>query len=169
LDQNLDTNEELPTSGRMPLFFVPELSNGDAAGNEKLLGRTLEALIQTCGPDPDARAHIPDASYLKAVQNGVYEALDKRLDLVQQWITVNVERFTQGNQDIRNLTEKLKAAALSMRAALRLCLHRCSECQLLCLRTYRHSGDHSCGTDHLCASDCEVVEEHSQREPCGLQ
>jgi hypothetical protein len=152
----------------MWLFFVPKFSGKDVSENEALAEQALEALVQTCGLAPSNRFQMADATYLEDLQSGINAALDTRLALVQQWMTVNVERFPPGNQDIRNLIGRFNTAALAMRAAARLCSSGCSNCQLLCLRTHRHSGDHSCGTDHRCVFDCAVSEEHVQREACGL-
>ena len=164
----MDTDEELPTPNRMSPLFVPDFSDANAAENEVLAEEALHSLIQTCGPAVHTRYHMPDATYVEALQNRLNEILDERLSLVQQWTSVNIERFPSGNQDIRNLAGKLSMAGLAMRTAMRLCSSGCSECRLLCLRAYRHSGEHSCGTDHRCVASCEVFEEHSQREPCGL-
>lgn len=164
----MDTDEELPTSDHMPSFFVSDFASGDASETETLTEQALEALVHACGPASRIQPSTTDSAYLEALQKSIYEALDERLALVQRWITENVERFPPGNQDIRNLTGKLNSAALAMRAAVRLCSSGCSDCQLLCLRAHRHSGEHSCGTDHHCVFDCEVSEGHAQHEPCGL-
>ncbi|KAH7337761.1 hypothetical protein B0J17DRAFT_664159 [Rhizoctonia solani] len=166
--KNMDTDEELPTSNEMPPLFVPEFSGANAAENEVLAEKALHSLIHTCGPAIDARHRMLDASYIKLLQNRLYETLDQRLSLVQEWMRVNTEHFPSDDQDIHNLTRKFDTAALGMRTAMRLCSLECSLCQLLCLRAYRHSGSHSCGTNHMCILSCEVVEDHSQREPCGL-
>ncbi|CAE6486842.1 unnamed protein product [Rhizoctonia solani] len=166
--KNMNTDEELPASKDIPPLFVPELSEATTADNEVLTEQALHSLIHMCGPASDTRHRTPDATYVKLLQNRLYEILDQRLSLVQQWMRVNIDSSSLDDPDIRNLTGKFDAAALSMRAAVRLCFLECSLCQLLCLRAYSHSGDHSCGTNHMCVLSCEVVEEHSQREPCGL-
>lgn len=165
----MDTDEELPTSDHMPSFFVPEFSSADVTENEASAEQALETLVRTCEPATDTRFRMTDGEYLEALQKSIYGALDERLALVQQWLTVNIERFPQANQDVRNVIGKLNTAALAMRTAVRLCSAGCSSCQLLCLRTYRHSGEHNCGTNHQCVFDCEVAEGHGQTdEPCGL-
>ncbi|KEP46929.1 von willebrand factor type A domain protein, partial [Rhizoctonia solani 123E] len=168
LCQNLDTDEDLPISDQMPPFFVPEFSGANTAENETLAEQALHSLVRSCGQAISTRHQVPDVSYVESLQNTLYEVLDQRLALVQQWTAVNIERFPSGNQDIRNLTSKLDTAALAMRTAVQLCSSGCSSCQLLCLRAYRHSGDHDCGTSHQCVFDCEVSEEHAQRTSCGL-
>ncbi|CUA74082.1 E3 ubiquitin-protein ligase TRIP12 [Rhizoctonia solani] len=166
--KNLDTDEELPISDQIPPFFVPEFSGSNVAENETLAEQALYSFVQSYGQAVSTRHQVPDASYVEALQNALYGVLDQRLARVQQWMAVNIERFPPGNQDIRNLTSKLDAAALAMRTAVQICSSGCSSCQLLCLRAHRHSGDHDCGTSHQCVFDCEVSEDHTQRAACGL-
>ncbi|KAJ1300985.1 hypothetical protein OPQ81_003409 [Rhizoctonia solani] len=166
--KNMDTDEEFPISNQMPPFFVPEFSGANSVENEVLAEEALQALVQSCGQTIPARYQMLDTSYVETLQNNLYETLEQRLTLIQQWMTANTERFPSGNQDIRNVISKLDAASLAMRSAVRLCSSACSACQLLCLRAYRHTGNHDCGTSHQCVFDCEVSEEHSQRTPCGL-
>ncbi|KAG8713462.1 hypothetical protein FRC11_012069, partial [Ceratobasidium sp. 423] len=125
--KNMDTDEELPTPSHMPPLFVPEFSGANTAENEVLAEQALRSLIHTCGPAMHTRYQMPDASYVEALQTRLYEILDQRLSLVQQWVSVNIERFPSGNQDIRNLTGKLNTASLAMRTAVQLCSSVCSD------------------------------------------
>ncbi|EUC60521.1 root hair defective 3 GTP-binding protein, partial [Rhizoctonia solani AG-3 Rhs1AP] len=119
--KNLDTDEDLPISDQMPPFFVPEFSGANTAENETLAEQALHSLVRSCGQAISTRHQVPDVSYVESLQNTLYEVLDQRLALVQQWTAVNIERFPSGNQDIRNLTSKLDTAALAMRTAVQLC------------------------------------------------
>ncbi|KAH7337773.1 hypothetical protein B0J17DRAFT_573266 [Rhizoctonia solani] len=166
--QNMDADAELDTPEFMPVLFVPEFATENVTESEALAEQALNALVGACEQTLHTRHQIPDSSYAETLQKSIYEALDQRLSLVQKWVSVNIERFPSANQDIRNLITKLHTASLGMRNAVRLCSSGCSRCQLLCLRAYRHSGEHSCGTSHQCIFDCEVADEHSQRELCGL-
>ncbi|KAG8713463.1 hypothetical protein FRC11_012070, partial [Ceratobasidium sp. 423] len=117
--KNMDTDEEFPIASQMPPFYVPEFSGANSAENEALAEQALHSLVQSCSQAISARHQMPDTSYVEDLQNNLYESLDQRLALVQQWMTVNTERFPSSNQDIRNLTSKLDAAALAMRTAVR--------------------------------------------------
>ncbi|KAF8690053.1 hypothetical protein RHS03_09010, partial [Rhizoctonia solani] len=119
--KNMDTDEEFAIPEHMPPLFVPEFSGASTTENESLAEQTLHALIYTCGPPTGTRYQIPDASYVEALQNRLYELLDQRLSLVQQWMSANIERFPSTNQDIRNLAGKLNTASLAMRATVQLC------------------------------------------------
>ncbi|KAG8694060.1 hypothetical protein FRC08_008731, partial [Ceratobasidium sp. 394] len=167
--KNMNTDEDLTAGNEGISFFVPEFTGGTGPENDVSVETSLRALIRLCGSTVGARQHIPDEAYMEIMQGLIYQGLDQRIDQVRNWTTVNVARFPQGNQDIRNLFGKLNSAALAMRAAVRLCSVTCSSCQLHCLRPHRHADEaHQCGTDHRCAFDCAIAEEHSGREPCGL-
>ncbi|KDN46510.1 hypothetical protein RSAG8_04163, partial [Rhizoctonia solani AG-8 WAC10335] len=166
--KNMDADAELETPDYMPSLFVPEFATDNVAESEALAEQALRELVQALGQSVHTRHQVPDASYIETLQKSIYKTLDQRLSLVQKWVSVNMERFPSGNQDIRNLTTKLQAASLGMKNTVRLCSSGCSSCQLLCLRAYRHSGEHSCGTSHQCVFVCEVAEEHEKRQPCGL-
>ncbi|KAG8749810.1 hypothetical protein FRC11_011015, partial [Ceratobasidium sp. 423] len=119
--KNIDADAELETADIMPLLFVPEFATDNVARNETLAEQALRALVDACGRTIGPRHQIPDPSYVETLQKSIYNILDQRLALVQKWVNVNIERFPSDNQDIRNLTNKLLAASLGMRNAVRLC------------------------------------------------
>jgi hypothetical protein len=164
----MDTDEELP-SGENVHFFVSDFAGGSNAENDASVETSLRAIVRHFGPLAGVRHQVLDGTYVEALQDLIYKSLDERTDQVRRWTTVNVERFPAGNQDIRNIFGRINTAALAMRAVVRLCSATCSQCQLLCLRSHRHTdGGHDCGTSHRCPFDCAVADEHEEREPCGL-
>ncbi|KAG8723550.1 hypothetical protein FRC09_002858 [Ceratobasidium sp. 395] len=167
--KNMDTDEELDSNDEDISFFVSEFTGGTSSENDAAVELSLQALIKLSSSTAGPRQHVQDGAYVEAIQDLLYQSLDRRIDQVRNWTTTNVARFPSSNQDIRNLFGKINSAALAMRAAVRICSATCSECQLHCLRPYRHADEgHHCGTDHRCIFDCAIVEEHSEKEPCGL-
>ncbi|KAG9125289.1 Vacuolar protein sorting-associated protein 13A [Ceratobasidium sp. 392] len=167
--KNMDTDEELGSGDGGVSFFVPEFTGGTNPENDASVEVTLRALVKPCSRAAGPRQHVLDGSYVEAIQDLIYENLDRRVDCVRDWATANVARFPSTNQDIRNLFSKINSVALAMRAAVRICSATCSNCQLHCLRPHRHADEeHRCGTDHRCVFDCAIAEEHSGRKPCGL-
>ncbi|KAG8792428.1 Vacuolar protein sorting-associated protein 13A [Ceratobasidium sp. 428] len=167
--KNMDTDEELSSGANDTNFFVPKSNGGNDLGNNASVETSLQALIKLRGPTAGARQHVLDRTYVAALQSLIYKGVDQRVEQIRSWTTVNVARFPPGNQDIRNVFSKIDDAASAMRAAVRLCIMTCSNCQLHCLRPYGHSDEtHLCGTDHRCVFDCAIAEEHSGREPCSL-
>ncbi|KAG8713472.1 hypothetical protein FRC09_018672 [Ceratobasidium sp. 395] len=167
--KNMDTDEELSPIAERLSFFVPKLTGGAESEVDEYIDRSLQGLVKAFGPAVGVRQHIQDRAYVETMQDLIHKSLDRRIDQIRNWITVNVSRFPQSNQDIRDLFGKFNNAALTMRAAARLCSSTCSNCQLQCLQPHRHVDEtHHCGTNHRCAFSCAIAEEHPRREPCGL-
>lgn len=150
------------------IFAVPDLAGGNMIDDESATEQALKSLIQSCEPGLGSRRGLGDAVYFKLLQDRIYEQLDRRLEHVRHWVHANVARFPSENQDIRAVHIKVDNAALAMRAAVRLCSGGCSTCHFRCIRPYRHSDTHDCGTNHRCEFPCELVEDHEDPVPCGL-
>ncbi|KAG8738572.1 hypothetical protein FRC10_006677 [Ceratobasidium sp. 414] len=117
-NQNVDTDEELASNDESVEFFVPEFAGGTGPENDASIEAALHALVRSCGSTVGPRQHVPDGTYVEATQDLLYKALDKRIDHVRNWAIINVARFPPGNQDIRNLFNKINGAALAMRAVM---------------------------------------------------
>jgi hypothetical protein len=133
--------------------------------------RTLLALIWKHSENLDARHTTPEEQYIAVLQAQLYHQFDRRVEQVREWISSNVQRFPQENQDIRDLFKTFDNTVLAARAALQICASKCSSCYLSCLRSSRHISktDHDCGTDHTCVFSCEVAAEHPEVTRCDLQ
>ncbi|ELU39519.1 cytochrome P450 [Rhizoctonia solani AG-1 IA] len=168
--KNLDTDEDIPVSGPDVVFLVPDISGATIPSDEIKIEEALVALINFCDPNTTIgpRHIIGDKNYVESIQQQLFNLLDQRLEYVRSWVQVNFRRFQSGNQDIRNVANKFEGAALGMRVAIRLCMEACSSCHYLCSRPYRHSGEHQCGTTHLCLFSCEVLDDHPEPVGCGL-
>ncbi|KAG9087788.1 hypothetical protein FRC06_002366, partial [Ceratobasidium sp. 370] len=116
--KNMDTDEDLNPGNEGVSFFVPEFTGGTSPENDASVETSLRALITLCTPTVGARQHVLDGTYVETMQDLIYKGLDQRIDQVRNWATVNVARFPQGNQDIRNLYGKINSVALAMRAAI---------------------------------------------------
>ncbi|KAF8607194.1 hypothetical protein BDV93DRAFT_552935 [Ceratobasidium sp. AG-I] len=166
--KNMDTDEEFSLNEQHIVFFLSDSNEVNGPENEASVEQHLQAIIEYHEPTPSTRYRMADAAYVEILQQRIHDSLDQRVALVRQWIGVNIGRFQAENQDIRKMVGKLEEAALAMRAAVRICSITCSKCQLLCLRPHRHTGDHDCGTNHRCVSNCSIMEKHSGNKPCGL-
>lgn len=167
--KNVDTDEELKLSGEPISFYVPDLVGGSSPENDADIESSLDVLVRFGLSAVGSRQQISDTVFVEALQEEIYKSLERRIDQVRNWATVNVARFPPGNQDVRNLLTKINGAAIAMRAAIRICSAKCSGCQLLCLRPYRHANErHRCGTNHRCVFDCAIAGEHTEEELCAL-
>ncbi|CAE7065773.1 unnamed protein product, partial [Rhizoctonia solani] len=182
--QNMNTGEDIPTLENEPELFVPEIDNSEQGGpreqsgenggdaqakEEEIAEKALMSLIHSSKPPPSSRPHMKESEYVEALQQCLTDSLDHRLGTVEQWIKLNTGHFTLYNSDLRQLNKSFTIMSKAMQAAVKLCQTTCSQCKLLCLRAYRHSGSHQCGTDHRCVFDCEVTDEHDEKPPCGLE
>ncbi|CAE6454443.1 unnamed protein product [Rhizoctonia solani] len=182
--KNMNTDEDIPTLENEPVFYVSEVDNQEPGSSqegaanteadiqlrqEALAEQALAALIQRCKPPPTSRPSILESTYVEALQQWLDESLENRLGRVEQWIKLNISHFTLENPDLRELDNNFKVLSRGMQAAVKLCQACCSTCKLLCLRAYRHSGPHQCGTNHRCVFDCEVTEGHEKQPPCGVE
>ncbi|QRV84782.1 GTP-binding protein [Ceratobasidium sp. AG-Ba] len=167
--KNMDTDEELKPENETMNFFVSDFAGEATPENEASIGAALQALIIGHGPSAGPRQYVQDGEYVDVLQDLIYKGLEQRIDRVRQWVTLNVARFPSNNQDVRNLFGKINSSALAMRANVRICSATCSDCQLHCLRPYRHTDEtHNCRTNHRCLFDCAITEDHPTRESCGL-
>lgn len=97
------------------------------------------------------------------------EVVDVRIAYVKTWLTVNTERFPEGNADIRSLKRSFEESCDSLRSSVLLCRADCGSCRLPCLLIKHHEGaTHDCGTSHQCLDRCEFMSEHEEPVPCGL-
>ncbi|QRV98718.1 E3 ubiquitin-protein ligase TRIP12 [Ceratobasidium sp. AG-Ba] len=167
--KNMDTDEELSSESETMSFFISEFAGGATPENDTSIEAALRMLIASCGPNAGPRQYMQDGEYINVLQDLIYKGLEQRIDRVRHWINLNVARFPSSNQDVRNLFGKINSSALAMRANVRICSATCSECQLHCIRPYRHTDEtHDCGTDHQCLFDCAIAEDHLTQESCGL-
>ncbi|KAG8713474.1 Vacuolar protein sorting-associated protein 13A [Ceratobasidium sp. 395] len=119
--KNMDTDEELDSNNGGLSFFVSEFTEGANLENDAAVELSLQALINISSYTPGPRQYILDDAYVEIIQNQISRDLDRRIDCVRNWATINVARFPSSNQDIRTLFGRINSAALAMRAAIRIC------------------------------------------------
>ncbi|KAH7325390.1 hypothetical protein B0J17DRAFT_581710 [Rhizoctonia solani] len=170
----MDTNEIIPTLENHLVFFVPRFGGANDCTEDKLdehesekkleevTETALKTLIETCGPPSESRFHTVEKTYVDHLQKDLYQNLEHRQNQVQLWIQENTKHLAPDNAGIRDLNDRFHALTRAMKAVVRLCQSGCSRCGLLCLRPYRHSGEHECGTNHRCIFSCDIKEAHNE-------
>jgi hypothetical protein len=147
------------------VFSVTKLST-DAG-----IAGCLETLISSFEIEGAARHIIGEAVWIENLELHLKGLVTRRLDLVQKWIEVNVSRFPSDNGDVRALLRQFDEGASELRQSTRMCKAECQICLLACTRSWRHEGDHDCGTSHSCIQDCEYSMDtvHKGKDvPCSL-
>ncbi|QRW13389.1 hypothetical protein RhiLY_12388 [Ceratobasidium sp. AG-Ba] len=165
---NLDTDEEIKSTGSDAVFHVPELSPGmaPAADDAKPFMRDL---ICRYSSTIGSRHSMGEDLYIDQLQQHLSQDLDRRLSCVKEWLVENLKAFDdEENHDIRKLCEEYDELARAMRDMVKLCSKQCKLCFLRCTSPDEHSGDHDCATSHKCEELCEIEAEHSVPEKCGL-
>ncbi|KAG8732984.1 hypothetical protein FRC11_009539 [Ceratobasidium sp. 423] len=186
--KNMNTDKEIVTLEDEPIFFVPDDQGGESTDTQdhsnashaeykkkqgETMEETLKILVQRCGPSSISRQHGPgpDSTYFETLQKSLNDILDRRFDLVDLWINVNIDGLPADNVELRELARIFDSIKANMRAAVQLCQSSCTSCKLHCMHVQSHSesGEHDCSTDHRCQSHCEVREGHSELPLCGLK
>ncbi|CAE6410025.1 unnamed protein product [Rhizoctonia solani] len=170
--KNLDTDEDIPYEHPVSseVYWVPRSLDDHTSHGSTSAESLLAELTRLHTAEHIERRNMNEEQYVADLQARLHHHLDIRVEQVRCWVTVNTARFPQENQDIRNIFKAVDNIVVATRVAVQLCASKCSSCHLLCLNPYRHSVDipHNCGTDHSCASLCEVKKEHPEPTRCGL-
>jgi hypothetical protein len=124
----------------------------------------LVPLLESWSPSPP-RQSIPDAEWIADLASYLRGLADLRINHVRLWLDLNLERFQDGPAAIDDLRRKFDTIVIQMKTNVQLCSAQCVSCHLLCLRGLLHEGDHSCGTGHQCAHNCEFCEDDIK--PCS--
>ncbi|CAE6486977.1 unnamed protein product, partial [Rhizoctonia solani] len=108
LKVNLDTDEDVPMGGSAVVFFLPDISGAVVKSDEDEAEKALDVLICSClaSSTIDQRHITGESVYIESLQQQLFELLDQRLEHVRCWVQVNVQRFPEGNQDIRNIMRR---------------------------------------------------------------
>lgn len=107
--------------------------------------------------------------YVQELNEYLQKAAKSRLEIVAQWLQVNVGRFP--NQDvIVDLHRRHDDYAKALQQGIEICGSECASCNLQCLEHKQHRGGHDCLTDHKCPHPCGFNREHgSENIPsCGM-
>jgi hypothetical protein len=69
---------------------------------------------------------------------------------------------------MEELRRAFDRAVIDLRASVQLCKSECADCNLHCVQSRFHEGDHNCLTSHDCIHDCTFCDKqlHSKKT-CG--
>ena len=141
-----------------PAFNLPD----DPADHQGKL-TALRQAVRLSRP----RQTLPDAEWVDLLSTEIRSILEKRVQHVSDWVTINTARFSS-NAETLKLRRILDSAVVDVQAGIEFCRAQCAECELLCLLPRRHEKAHECTTSHWCRFRCEILDGHDEQEPCGL-
>ena len=93
--------------------------------------------------------------------------VELRVNHVQSWLDCNLTRFEGGHAAIEDLRRRFNNMVIELRTNVQFCGAQCASCNLICIRSRLHEGEHNCNTNHKCAHNCEFCEDEPR--PCGTR
>lgn len=120
--------------------------------------RHLMILLESWSPNTP-RQSIPDADWIVGLVSYLQGLADLRIDHVQLWLDLNLDKFQGGPAAIDDLRRRFDNMVIQLKTNTQLCRSQCASCHLLCVRALLHEGDHNCRTDHQCAHNCGFCED----------
>jgi hypothetical protein len=126
----------------------------------------LVALLESWIPRTP-RQVIPDSKWASELVNYLDGLVDLRVNHVRSWLDCNLARFEGGHAAIEDIRRRFDNMVISLRTSVQLCGAQCASCNLLCIRSRLHEGDHNCNTNHKCTFDCEFCEDEPRL--CGTR
>lgn len=107
-----------------------------------------------------------DSEWVGKFTSHLNKLIDLRVNHVRLWLDSNLRRFQGGQASIEDLRRRFDVLVVVMRANVQLCRAQCASCNLPCIRSRLHGGDHSCETSHTCTRPCQYCEYDTKS--CGL-
>ncbi|KAH9056526.1 hypothetical protein EDB87DRAFT_1636600 [Lactarius vividus] len=154
--KNFDTDLPVESDDTEARFVVSNREQIPPAEIEKHLAALLESWTRS---PSTPRQSIPDAEWIARLASYLQELADLRINHVRLWLDSNLERFQGGPAAIDDLHRRFDNLVIQLKTNVQLCRAQCASCHLFCVRGLLHEGDHSCGTGHHCAHNCEFCED----------
>ncbi|KAG2116832.1 hypothetical protein DEU56DRAFT_984881 [Suillus clintonianus] len=127
----------------------------------------LQVLSHAWG-DYDSRHHVPEALWIENLTAHIDSLVNLRIAHVHEWISSNVARFQSGQASIDELMRSFENATVDMKSNLQLCKLKCGSCELLCVQSRLHDGQHNCQTSHACIRSCDFCATSGETKACSM-
>ncbi|KAG1731285.1 hypothetical protein EDB19DRAFT_1881018 [Suillus lakei] len=132
---------------------------------------TREAALQVLSHawgDYDSRHHMPEDLWIENLIIHIDSLVDLRIAHVREWISSNVARFQSGQASIDELMRTFESATVDLKSNLQLCKLKCGSCELLCVQSRLHDGQHDCQTSHICIHSCDFCASSGETKACTM-
>lgn len=116
----------------------------------------------------DARQHMADALWIENLTAHIDTLVNLRVAHVREWISLNVARFPSGQASIGELMRTFGSATIDVKSNLQLCKLKCASCELLCIQSRLHDGQHHCQTSHACIHSCDFCVLFGETKACTI-
>lgn len=134
-------------------LFLLAGPDAPVADRESFLGTLRESWDQMT-----SRQYGDDSEWTLDLAQYLTHLVDLRAAHVDMWLKSNVQRFQAGNSSIEELRRTFDSAVIDLRASVQLCRSQCGSCNLFCIQSRLHEGNHNCLTSHECIHDCTFCE-----------
>jgi hypothetical protein len=126
----------------------------------------LTALLKSSNPSM-SRQFIPDSEWVAELKAYLSGLVKLRVNHVQSWLDCNLMRFEGDHAAIEDLRRRFDNMVIELRTNVQFCGAQCASCNLICIRSRLHEGEHNCNTNHKCAHNCGFCEDDPR--PCGTR
>ncbi|KAF9220065.1 hypothetical protein BS17DRAFT_739840 [Gyrodon lividus] len=162
--KNLDTDETIGVPDTDYHFF---LASDHAQGSARELEHMLSVLRETW-EFASSRQRVPDPEWVEGLSQHLETIVNMRIKHVSEWLTANMARFQAGHASIEDLGRTFESATVDLKSNVTLCKLQCGSCQLLCVKSRFHQGQHECRTDHSCIHECEFCLDNAEHKGCTM-
>ncbi|KIJ06969.1 hypothetical protein PAXINDRAFT_103161 [Paxillus involutus ATCC 200175] len=159
--KNLDTDETIGEHANYRFFLATDHTHDVPREN------TLSILRQTWVLAP-SRQHVPDPEWVDGLSEHLETIVNMRIEHVHEWLAANISRFQAGHASIDDVSRTFDSATVDLKSNVTLCKLQCNSCQLLCVKSRFHQGQHECQTDHSCIHECEYCLDNSEHKRCTI-
>ncbi|KAG2136636.1 hypothetical protein DEU56DRAFT_857679 [Suillus clintonianus] len=152
-----------------PIDMPDTLSEFSLAGGQQSSSR--EAALQVlyhAWEGYDSRHHVADVVWIANLTAHIDSLVNLRVAHVREWISSNVARFESGQASIGELMRTFDSAIIDLKSNLQLCKLKCASCELLCVQSRLHDGQHNCQTSHVCIHSCDFCELFGEAKACSM-
>jgi len=126
----------------------------------------LMALLESWSPRTP-RQLLPDSEWAAELVKYLNGLVDLRVSHVRFWLDCNLTRFERGHAALEDIRRRFDNMVIELRTGVQLCGAQCVSCNLLCIRSRLHEGDHICNTNHKCTHVCGFCEDEPR--PCSAR
>ena len=112
--------------------------------------------------------HADDWAWISDLVEYLTHLVDLRVAHVDLWLKSNIQRFQAESASIDELRRTFNSAVIDLRASVQICKSPCATCNLFCIQSRSHEGEHDCLTSHGCLHNCTFcTEELLTERMCG--
>ncbi|KAG1886418.1 uncharacterized protein F5891DRAFT_1082392 [Suillus fuscotomentosus] len=139
-----------------------------AGGPQSPSRETALQVLSHAWEDYGSRHHVPEDLWIENLIAHIDSLVNLRVARVREWISSNVARFQNGQASIDELMRTFESATVDLKSNLQLCMMKCGSCELLCIQSRLHDGQHDCLTSHECIHSCDFCTSSGETKACTM-